>query len=575
MGATRFPRARLLALACSTAILLAAPGPGREARADDLKDAPVIWYEDDRLDILSPDERDPNLLWDMIETTAVRPVARHANPIRFGRDVGTLFGGDPAPAARNVNRLGEVPNSSWFTNRIGLFLLSPGEAASGPLGGEGPDRGDAWVVVSAKTEGVTPGFNIRDAKGGRYLVKFDPPGYPNMTTAAGVIAGRILHAAGYFVPQDDVVTFRREDLVLGENVMMTDRDGTRRPMREADIDAILERVVRREDGSYRALASNFVPGKPLGPFDYQGRRHDDPNDRIDHEDRRELRGLRVFAAWINHFDTKQDNTLDVYVEEDGNRFVRHYLIDFASTLGSGATGPVPRYGYEFTLDAPPILGRFLALGIHQDAWRRLRRPEGLEEIGYIQSRPFDPFEFKPLQPNSAFSNLTDRDGYWAAKIVTAFTVEHLEAIVREGRYDDPEATRFMVRMLAERRDTVGRTWFDRIPPLDFFQHRNGRVTYRDLGAERGLYPGTDPRYRVRCSALTAGREAAGWSAWVESGGTEVEIGSGPLADHLAAADAPAFPFVALECCVDRGSGWSRPVTAYMARGSGRVVAVER
>ncbi|NIW47138.1 MAG: hypothetical protein GWN30_21030, partial [Gammaproteobacteria bacterium] len=60
----------------------------------------------------------------------------------------------------------------------------------------------------------------------------------------------------------------------------------------------------------------------------KGIRDDDLNDVIPHQHRRELRGLRVVAAWLNHFDTKANNTLDVYVE-DG--YVRHYLIDFGST----------------------------------------------------------------------------------------------------------------------------------------------------------------------------------------------------------------------------------------------------
>ena len=67
-------------------------------------------------------------------------------------------------------------------------------------------------------------------------------------------------------------------------------------MVEADLDAILGRVECGNDGRWRAISSRFLPGKPIGPFDYKGRRPDDPNDSIDHEDRRELRGLRLFAA---------------------------------------------------------------------------------------------------------------------------------------------------------------------------------------------------------------------------------------------------------------------------------------
>ena len=56
-----------------------------------------------------------------------------------------LFGrpGDPAPdvRARNVNTIDEVPDSSWFTNRILAHPLSTAELVRGPLTGSGPAPG--------------------------------------------------------------------------------------------------------------------------------------------------------------------------------------------------------------------------------------------------------------------------------------------------------------------------------------------------------------------------------------------------------------------------------------------------
>jgi len=46
----------------------------------------------------------------------------------------------------------------------------------------------------------------------------------------------------------------------------------------------------------------------VGPFSYRETRSDDPNDTIPHQDRRVLRGLGVFAAWLNHHDTRSINT---------------------------------------------------------------------------------------------------------------------------------------------------------------------------------------------------------------------------------------------------------------------------
>ena len=91
-----------------------------------------------------------------------------------------------------------------------------------------------------------------------------------------------------------------------------------------------------------------MPGTVVGQFMFTGRRSDDPNDVFPHERRRELRGLRVFSAWLNHDDARAINSIDTYVEEEGRRYIRHYLQDFGSNLGSGSTSAQqPRGGYEY------------------------------------------------------------------------------------------------------------------------------------------------------------------------------------------------------------------------------------
>jgi hypothetical protein len=191
------------------------------------------------------------------------------------------------------------------------------------------------------------------------------------------------------------------------------------------------------------------------------------------------------------------------VEEDGRHYVRHYVRDFGSTLGASAFGAYPRYNYEYSFDLPAIVGRAAALGLHEDAWRRIRRPAGLDEIGYFDNKGFDPEEFKPLVPNTAFANLTRRDGYWAAKIISAFTDEHLRAIVATAAYHDPAAAEYILKTLAERRDLIARHWFTKVAPLDFFSWQAGEVHCHDLGVERSLFPQAAPRYRFRCAAVKA------------------------------------------------------------------------
>jgi hypothetical protein len=237
---------------------------------------------------------------------------------------------------------------------------------------------------------------------------------------------------------------------------------------------------------------------------------------------------------------------------------------------------VPRYGYEYSFAPIVTLRRILSLGFYEDPWRRLQlRPGGLEEIGYLESVEFHPDGFWSLQPNSAFVNLTDRDGYWAAKIISSFTDEHLVAICEQAHYQDPEAAAYAARILAERRDKITRVFFERVPPLDFFSVQNDVLVFRDLAVERGPYTAGGTRYWARISTVNADREVGLQARWIEFRKPSLslrEVFAMPITD---AQPRDPYPFLAVECRVDRGRGWSRPVKAYFSRWGGRVVALER
>ncbi len=553
-------------------LVMAAPAEAQ------LRDVPVIWYSDDMREIPKPSVREPSLILDNVSEALLHPIGRFTDPGRNLRKIGALFGGDHVQAAADINALDEVPNSSWFSNRIGLFPMSPDAVARGSGDGVPPDHSGPWTVVKAKTQGVTTGFTVKDARGTRFLLKFDAPGSHGMSIAATSIVSRLFYSAGYNTTEEYRSSVRREGLVVGQGVQLKTGHGAHL-MTEADLDSLLAHEEPQPDGSWDVNMSKLYSGTPVGRFGWNGRRKDDPNDHVNHEDRRELRGLRMLAAWVCHYDAKQGNSLDMYVEEDGRHFVRHLVQDVGATLGASALGAFPRPGYEYTLDAPAIGGRLLGLGVHEDEWRRLRRPEGLDEIGYFQSDIFDPLEFKPLQPNAAWANLTDRDGYWAAKIISAFTDQQIGAAVATGGYKDPAAAAYMTKTLAERRDKIARLWFDRVPPLDFFVLDGGLMRFHDLGVERNVYPGTTARYRSRIAAVTADQKAAGWSDWMESSATEVPVVMLETGPAAAAAQGPAdqYPFLAVELQVNRGQGqeWSSSMKVYVARGSGRIVKVER
>ena len=99
----------------------------------------------------------------------------------------------------NVNTVDEVPDSSWFENRIGRRDMSIDELV------RGPDRSDvrfgtAWTIVRGKNRGFHPGFRAidrSDPSGTVYQIEVDPPGNPEMATGAEVAGAAFYHAFGY------------------------------------------------------------------------------------------------------------------------------------------------------------------------------------------------------------------------------------------------------------------------------------------------------------------------------------------------------------------------------------------
>lgn len=464
--------------------------------------------------------------------------------------------------AMNVNSVDQVPDSSWFTNRITRRPLTPEEIRRGPNRGDGPSGTGIWMVVAGKTSGVTPGFTIQDERGDRYLIKFDPPDSPEMATGAEGVATKIYFASGYHTPENYVVRFDPQRLRVAPEASFTDVRGRERGMTAADLQDVLARVPRRPDGRIRALASRLLAGKNKGPFAYHGLRRDDPNDWIPHEHRRELRGLRVIAGWLHDNDIREQNTLDVYVTEDGRSFLRHYLIDFGSALGSDSVKPnIERVGFEYIYDHGEVAKALVSLGLYERPWAR-RRIVVHPAVGYLDAERFDPFRWKPNYPIVAFENLSVADGYWAAKIVMSFTPEQVRAAVEAGEYSDPAAADYLVRVLLERRNKIGRYWFARAGGLDRFElAADGpapALRFRDLNVEYGFARPAERRYRYRI------REGRGKSEWRElAPGDDLAIPLADLDNH------PGTRVIELQARDRQGGAWSPAVAVHVgARGAG-------
>jgi hypothetical protein len=380
-------------------------------------------------------------------------------------------------------------------------------------------------------------------------------------------------ALGYNVPENHIAYMRREQLVIGNGAKFTPPGGTRRPMRPEDLDTLLRRADREPDGAYRIVASKALAGKPIGRIRFFDTRPDDPNDVIPHEDRRELRGYGVFAAWLNHVDAKAINSLDTLVTENGRSFVRHHLLDFGSSLGSGGVGPADYWeGEEYLLEPGAMFKQMASFGLAFPKWHREKFYEA-PSIGRFPAENigFNPDLWKPRVPNQAFLHARADDKFWAARQLMALTTDLLRAAVRAGDFRDPASEEFLVRALAERRDAIGRAYLTAVNPIaDPTLAANGTLTFRNAAVDADF------------AKAPAGYRAV-WFRFDNATGSTDRIGE--TTARTASLEAPqalprsagSFVKVQLSGIGAVNPSWERPVNAFFRYQDGqwRLVGFER
>ncbi|HKY38164.1 MAG TPA: hypothetical protein VJN18_19610 [Polyangiaceae bacterium] len=450
--------------------------------------APMTHDPDQQPFASEPEEYFSPFAWDGANYMVFHPIAR-------------FFAVDPAGAAVNVNALDEVPDSSWFENRLGRRALSVDEVRRGScsdkrLDPSGPDG--SWTIDQGKNNGANPGFRVNIKGLGKFMLKTDPASEPERATGATAISSRVYHAVGYYAPCDSVVYFRPSLLKLEPGLTSTNNQGQTRPFDQAALDRILESASHR-NGLVRMVASEWLPGKPLGPYRYEGTRDDDPNDVIPHEDRRDVRGGRLLAAWLNHFDSREQNTMDVFMrpqgKKDGPGYVRHYIIDMGDSFGSRWTvdGISRRLGSSYVFDGSHIAEDFLTLGAIQRPWERVTLSSAV--FNYFSARDFDPEEWRGEYPNPAFMRMTEQDGAWMARILSHFSDDLVAAAVEIGQYDSG-SQRYLTETLIARRDIILRRYFSRVSPISRISADARGVCGVDLARERRIVPSESLSFRA-------------------------------------------------------------------------------
>ena len=458
------------------ATLSCSPQPSYTYRA-----LPPVWKDtDDSLHNSEPASFYSSYTWDGADNAIFRPLAE-------------FWQFETKKRALNINAMDEVPNSSWYVNRLSVQLLSPGEVARGAC----PDLNDELpppiTVVGGKPDGANPGFQIVDGAGNRYLLKTGGLLQKERPGAADVIGAAIYHAAGYHVPCNRVINFERKDLVLEEGATVKYTTGRKEPLSEKAVEAVLAKAAPTGiPGVYRASVSQFIEGKPISPWRYHSTREDDPNDVIPHEHRRELRGMYVFSAWTGHVDARQENTLAAWVEGEENKgHVRHYVIDFGDCFGvvhkswDEINRRLEHSGY---LDLGDIFMDFVTFGFRKRPWDHSQSAYGPAgaDLAYFDAGRFVADKWKTGYPNNAYDRMTEADAAWAARIMSRFSDAHIRALVARGRFSATASTAGdsqshstrsttaaqLEKILRIRRDKILERWLTQLSPLTWPEVEN-------------------------------------------------------------------------------------------------------
>ena len=412
--------------------------------------------------------------------------------------------------SKDVNVFDQVPDSGFFTNRQGRERMSLEALEKGYQETSGPDLSKPLQVTAAEQRGIYPRFWVRDARGDEYLLEFDPQGNMELVTGAELVASRVYYALGYTVPQFTILLVKPDQFQVAAGATTWEETGFKKALSQKRFEEYLMVLPQNKGGLYRASACKIMKGDRHGSFSFESRREDDPTDVVNHRDRREIRALGIFASWLNHYDLRASDTLEVSVEENGQVVMKHYLADFNGALGATQEGPKdPMLGYEYVADYGETSKSILALGFREKPWQKKWRlsgekTKGSPAVGYFTNELFDPARYKTQFPYEAFRLVTRADGLWAAKILMSFSDEDIRAMVKAGQYSDAKDAEVIAQTLIERRNKIAHYWLSRANPLDEFSFSGGKLSFKDLAVEYGMASKEGSVYHVE--VMSKGQE---------------------------------------------------------------------
>jgi hypothetical protein len=118
-------------------------------------------------------------------------------------------------------------------------------------------------------------------------------------------------------------------------------------------------------------------------------------------------------------------------------------------------------------------------------------------IGYYPAESFDPDSYRTNRKLPTHIRMTDRDAYWGAKVVTAFTNPQIEAVVAAADLPPADAA-YAVHALEVRRDIIGRRYLRAFAAVEepAVSPTGDQVCFQDLAIARGYAQPAEARYHV-------------------------------------------------------------------------------
>jgi hypothetical protein len=449
-------------------------------------------------------------IWDTVDNTLFGPLVNVLAVHQTRRAV-------------NVNALDEVPDSSWFTNRIDAMTVEA--FVRGPCTDDPPDPAGPWTVIAGKPDGANPGFMVEHASGKRFFFKPDGGRGGERQSVADLIGSRVHYAAGFNTACTRIIYVQPSAFQISPSAKAENAVGDKVPFTPMKLARVLDYGTKRADGAIRAGLSQLLPGKPLGPWVDFGVRPDDPNDVVPHEDRRELRGSYVLGAWISHYDAREQNSMDMWEApaDDAPGYVKHYQLDFGDCLGSmsGWDRVTRRRGHVYEVDWPVAFVELITLGSLPRPWRDPKPNPAGHSLGYFTAEVFSPDSYSTAYPFGPYARVTESDAAWGARILARITPEMVRAVIAAANLTDKVMERELERALLGRRDKLLHRYLTRLSPLARPRIDDaGRLCVVDTRIEGGL--------SVQ-GAIAARVHGTGTTLVVQRSGTTAESCVGPLA----------------------------------------------